>query len=833
MSLIATATAAGSAVSKIASVIRSLDWLRKVPGVRRWYGQRPLRYLASVQSEFESVAGAPMMRVRPVDEPHDPDAPVGAATRSLDTFAPSRGAIHLLGGAGSGKSWAVGRYVHGLAQAEWTRRAGLDSSDPTIPVYARAGHEHLLDGLGRFLLRHGFFREVQTRDHVRDLLVRGGLTLVLDDVHLHLDTDEHRDTWGLNEILEYHDRNRIVLVGRPHVARNPYGAQQLEMAPLDKEARAQVVRHHLGPDEPQADYLVGVLDRDTRAAALYDTPQAVALVVEAVREDGRIPDRLPELFEAVHRARVEAARERSSAGVASLELSEALLGDLAFDRLRAGAYQFAEADALRAVGGALRALGVDVAGTWTAGSAISALLSDGSLVRDGGGVRFEHDRWQEHFAATHVLSHQTDLEVLASATAFAGVARLVAGREPSSPTDTDRVFWGRFWDGLVERDLSLALELLGTPGRAVRASEPVLPTAVQSRYRAFVSSYERVLDRHTGALRVRLPPQTDGAVGIVVARDERRAGQLLFRGHWMGFRALGDGDAPVVIVPSVGEAEDPHHLRAAWGVQGVSSWTPEPGVESPPMRAALQVWAHLVTDALRAQRFVEPAALIQERVYYDLSAVSAAVGHRPPGVWMPFSLDEADALVRLRSVGGVLSDPQSMGRQWSRLVRPDELARDYAQVREAARGAGVILPPVWPPLPPSPTFGEIRASPPTPQLAAYVHAQYASAFELAALNLPTLAASLQEAMGFPTRIVLRRRTADSDRFDRTRFIGVEGQREAVIVELGDDADVSRLRAEARARGETESSVGWPGTVEPLRRGAYTLLTAAWKAIAST
>ncbi|MEL7362470.1 MAG: hypothetical protein AAFN13_10390, partial [Bacteroidota bacterium] len=397
----------GSVLSGVVGGLRLVEWLGKVPPVRRWLRRRPLRYLSSVQGEFEAVAEAPTLRVEPADASESDAQPEPGEPRGqpLRQFVPELGAVHLLGSAGAGKSWSVGRYVYDLARAEWTRRMGLDSAQPTLPVYARASHEHLLDALGRFLLRHGFYRDVPPQDCVRELLARGGWTIILDDVHLHLEDDERMDTLGLSEILDYRDRNRILLAGRPHVARNPRGVRQIAMAPLDDKTRSAVVRHHLA-EGARAEYVEGVIARANKATALYGTPQALRLVAEAVEQDSRLPDRLTELFGSVHRARIASAQDRSASAPFDLGLSRAVLGALAYDRLATGSYQFSMATARQALGAALDEVGAAVAGPLTASSAVDALLSDGYLIRDGEELRFEHDRWQEYFAATFIVERQ-------------------------------------------------------------------------------------------------------------------------------------------------------------------------------------------------------------------------------------------------------------------------------------------------------------------------------------------------------------------------------------------------------------------------------------------
>ena len=806
--------------------VRLVAWLSKATGLSKRMERRPLRYTRSVVASYETEASAPGLLVVPLESSRTDNS----RSRPLTHYVPATGAVHLLGSSGSGKSWCLGQYLSGLTDAESARQMGMGSSQQTIPIYAKSGHEHLLDALGRYLLRHGFYRDSPSRDKVRDLISKGGLTLVIDDVHIHLESDERLDKFGLAEIMAFRDRNRIILAGRPHVARNPYGVPQVKMASLDEEARAEIIDHHAGTNSKS--YVADSLKRTVLRTGLYNTPQELRLVSEVVSNDLRLPDRLPELFEAVHRARLSAASDRSAQGSIDPVLTRELLGELAYNFLRTGAYEFSIGEAQRYIGSSLIRVGPHIAGSNTAYGVISRFVSDGFLIKEGDTLRFEHDRWQEFFAADFLVTSQLDIGEIESTTALGGVARLAAGLQPEHVIHDAWEFWADFWDRLAESNPALAIELLTTPERTHRGEKSSTASAeeVLSSYGAFLDRYRLLLKRHSGELAKRLPPSGPrrgaDSIGLVVARDAASSKGPLFRGYWMGFRNMEEGEDPVKVVTSVGDAGDARMLRTEWGADRVTAWTPEPGVGSPPMRAALRAWSHFVNEAIQTHDLAEPAVLIQERVFYGLHAVAEITGQRASGDVRPFDLAEADALVQAPIRGALLTEQTPMRERWSRFVRTDQLRRDYASIRAQAREVGKIIPPIWPSLPSRAGAGPNEPS--IEHLSQLYRLTYASAHELISMNLPSLAASINERVGFPVQVViLNASDGDKKRRMRATLRGVSGQTENVAVKTDDINEWKERRKTLDVTGHTESFATWPGAIDPIRRGAYELLSEAW------
>ena len=795
----------------------------------------PSRYLRSVMASQERYAGAPALLVRHEDQerPEGSNSKEEGAGLPLLSFAPVVGTVHLIGASGSGKSWSVGRFIYKVAQAESARRMGFGEGAPSLPVYVRAGAEHVLDGLGQFLQRHGFYQSAPTRDRIRDLLAAGGLTVIVDDVHLLLESDDRRRARGLDELIGFADRNRVVLAGRPHVARDPYGVRQVVMAPLDMEKREAVVRYHLG-EQTDADYKVQVIESAAAERGLAATPQALQLMTVVVPDGGRFPDDHFALFREVFRRRFESARDHSAVAIDDVEIAEAIVGSLAMDRLRMGVYEFSLADARRATGEALRGLGPDVTAGASASDALDGFLLDGFLVQDSGLIRFEHDRWHEFFTASHVLATDADVGDLESDTAFEGVSRFLAWTQPPIPPATRRPFWTQFWDRLAERDLSFALRLseaVGVPGSVlVGASVATNDEGVREGYAEFLGRYRSLLGPPSGALRSRIPPAGDGAAGVVVARQDAASARGLFRGHWLGFREVG-ADEDDVVIDSSSDASAVKRLSEVWGAEGVSAWVPDPA-EAPPMRAALRVWSGAVDRAIRDRMVVEPPDLILERAYYGLIALAVAAGIEVSAEeGIPH--DVAQWLVGQNRLRGTLSEPIRMGRRWSRIVAVEDVRSDLAVIQEQAAKQGVVRPPIWPPLPPNAEFD--AASPTHPrndQILDYYRRVYAAVGMLADLNLPTLAGAIREAVGFPLRVVVLTPSGSTSGFNRSTFYQVVGQQTDVVVQEATSTELETLRNDLGAKNEVQSDAIWPGTVEPIRRRAYELFESGWNRVRS-
>lgn len=623
----------------------------------------------------------------------------------LDEAASGAIGLVVVAPAGAGKSEML-RAFAGRAAADALASAALSGGAERIPVpvYVEPRglppYELIAHALG--VCRPG---EPPIRpDDVRRLLGEGRLLLVLDDAH-RLGPD------AIRVLLDYQAcGTRVVIGSRPAAFLQSFGLPVWEVAPLTASQSEGLVRRWSGADDTSVTAAVLASEH-----ALASRPMGLRFLFEAYGGQpwsfGR--DRA-DLFGRVLAARLQKEADRLDSPAIAPEIVRRLLGRLAIERLESaddpyGASPAHVRQALHRAGGTLREEDDPVSSSVDAESFVRlGLLQADPDPRLGTRYAFAHDQWHEYFAACELVRTGAPIGTVQAADARREVVRFAASLFGLREEIRRPEVWDRFWGDLAAFDIALAFEAMtihrdrrGADGEHVTTARDHIEaldgvpayTAEQAlgQFRRYLVAYRDLIGRHVPLVKPSLDPKTEDVIGLWI--DGHDLSRLPHHSEVMiGFVPQREGEPDVAVKTPLEHVFDGGRVGRPLSIH--SSMIE--GVPRLPIWRALGTFREELRTACARGELWDPPALLQERAYYQATAlIEANTRGRVP---LSLTVDAealGDLLGRrdLRS-GMVRSHQVNVS---SRRVDASDLERTLRELDARGLASAFLAPPLPPP----------------------------------------------------------------------------------------------------------------------------------------
>jgi hypothetical protein len=635
-------------VTTLASLLVLLEWfLHPIRKFHKWWKHRNTisydRYynqLSKNFGEYENYPDLELERVSP--PPSNEDTTDKDRSLTLSEAAKLGDDLHILGRPGSGKTSMLKKHTLILCSKE----SGSWWSEPNkIPIYIEYRGKSLFEQIISRLNSYELSKDPSRIENnwLRNELREGKFIILIDDAHIFLSDEDKKRESDILDLLEY-DNNTFVIAGRDYYPHSPVSRmKRFEIQDLtDNDEKAQqILRIHT--DETKAEqawrHIRYGLDRNSRKRGdlreLYSTPQSLMLLGRSFNPDDPPQDNESFLFNRFFKYRHNEEKKRNPNSTQRQDLKKKILGYVAFRAFVEKAqipYSLPHDDFRGWLVDGVRKVRKELGYDASVDTIEEGLWREGYLVRYENTVKFEHDQWQEFFAALEIRSESLSIAKLFPGNPAREVARFVSGFYLPENRRCNRNFWKDFWREIIGVDFFLFEECLNSPGFVSRKDFleafdefKFTDEDLHSAYLELADCYARIIQHHFPNLANQFAPNsTDREVGVLV---EQKNDGIDF---WYGYRPVGPDEERVLFVDQ-SEMVDKNNVDRPLGnityykqEFDVSYWhalhsTP---VHDPPVVMAFRDVRKQISDFVRKGELQETSTMRQEAIYNVAVALS-------------------------------------------------------------------------------------------------------------------------------------------------------------------------------------------------------------------
>lgn len=635
-------------VTTLASLLGLLEWLlHPIRKLYRWWKHRNTisydRYCNQLSQNFREYENYPDLKLKRISSPPSNETLIDKnRTLTLSEAAESGGDLHILGRPGSGKSSMLKKHALTLC----SRESSSWWSEPNkIPIYAEYRGKSLFEQIISRLNSYELSKDPSQIENnwLRNELQEGKFIILIDDAHIILsDEDEKRES-DILDLLEY-DNNTFVVAGRdyyPHIPVSRMKRFEIKDLSDNEEKAQQILRIHT--DETKAEqawrHIRYGQDRNSRERRdlreLYSTPQYLMLLGKGFNPDDPPRANQSLLFSRFFKYRHNEEKKRNPNSTQRQELKKKILGCVAFRAFVEKAktpYSLPHDDFREWLVDGVRKVRKELGYDASVDAIEEGLRREGYLVRYENTVKFEHDQWQEFFAALEIRRESLSIAKLFPGNPAREVARFVSGFYLPEDQRRNRNFWKGFWRDIIGIDFFLFEECLNSRGFVSHgdfldafAEFEFTDEDLHSAYLELADCYARIIHYHFPNLTNQFAPNgTNREIGVLV---EKKDDEIDF---WYGYRPVGPDGEKVVIVDQ-GEMMDKNDSdRPLYNITyykqefDVSYWhalhsTP---VHDPPVVMAFRDVREQISDFVRKGELQETSTMRQEAMYNAAVALS-------------------------------------------------------------------------------------------------------------------------------------------------------------------------------------------------------------------
>ncbi len=668
-------------------------------------------YLRQIYTSHEDEASLPSLDIAYPSEKTSPrPGEVTDETRTerlplLDAVEDNQ-ALLLTGPPGAGKTVALRQVVRQAARQaadgplafsgaegvfqKFSRLVG--DADPTgnqppFPVYVSPGDRSVYYRIAIELHSKGVGDSSPSKEWVFEALKEGLLFVAVDDAH-RFDTDE------LKDLLRYSDRSPILLVGRDTKQLRSLSLQRVTMAPLTDDQQESILSEYLDDRVSVAHHAL----KNDELQALASRPQTLCLLAQTYAENEHFYSDKRTLFDEALKQRYKELGGESE--IDELWCVRRFLNSLAF-RMASGTtpYFMSIPKARGNIADTLSVLKKDfgVSGL-TVNSVIDTLDERGHLRVGTSNIRFEHDQWEEFFAAEELVDQGARLDDLGTEEMMREVSLFAASKQTLEDRIwKNRAFWKGFWSMVSHLDPFWALKCerqidfrerrendISTVVDVEKIVEDIDEPSdedIRSSFREYLDEYKSICNKHFPRLQEIFPPHGEEQISIAVERRSEHYGRMKCFTKKEGL------DQDVCVIDDVTD-------ETRW--DEIVEWrSSHAALRSIPILEVMSDIKRNLKRGLKDEKLWESDALLRERAYYEgVSLFQVVSGEEIPSQFHaePLFIQLQKALSS-RSKGTLLKHTTAYREREVKL-------EDWRTTLEMAKSRGISLKPLSPPIPP-------------------------------------------------------------------------------------------------------------------------------------
>ena len=529
--------------------------------------------------------------------------------------------IQIFGKPGSGKTFLLKKLLYDLAVEL------IKSKDKIIPIYLEFGKRDLYEQIIHELHSKGFVNDVALIDKnwVRNQLAKGNFIILIDDLHKLSYYITKEDT-KIEELLSY-SKNLFVLTSRDYFKKNEFGFVLFNMAKLSHGEVDKIFELYL--DRSKVDGIHRGILIHQGLSDLYNTPQMLTLLAKVVEIFGSVPSNKAELFRRflLMRNKIELGKD-ISLHETRMNLKTYVLSELAFHM-----FQKIKSKYIIEIELCLEVLQNILKVTYEKGfeqtyayKFIDYLFKEGYLTNYDGEVKFEHDQWQEYFAALYIHKNNIALKEFNEDYSIKEISYFVCGMYSIDKED-EKERLNKYLCELLDFDFYLVgnslknFENRDTLDLVEKkyADFVVTDELLMSSYKSYLDFYENILRFHFPLLKNKFYPKTNGEIGIAIQRSKDKLG------FWHGFFPISkEHKERVVLFPGIfdeGGKRDPIEFRN-FGIElGLHAQHPDPTIYKLPIIGAFQEATNQLEQIIKSKELIETEDLERESLFHELNAL--------------------------------------------------------------------------------------------------------------------------------------------------------------------------------------------------------------------
>lgn len=602
--------------------------------VLRLWRIRYKRYVSNLMEDSKGTDNYSAVVIRQLkgeDGGNEKQKPTGEA--SFFEILSKMQSIHVIGKPGSGKTCALQMALQRVS------RQYVNNTFSKVPIYLKYDstisiHERIID----LLLKNDLVKKSEHIDKtwLEDELKNGKFIFFIDDVHKSFFRETNRTE--LQRLFEYKD-NIFVIAGRDYVRRSEFGFDIFEISPLDEKRFREVISLYLASTE-EIDHLSRSIYFYRNLRTLYDTPQLATFLAKVYKKHSKIPLNKSKMFQEFWKLRNDADSTTINVGT-RLEI----LSHLAFCMVgnTEPKYIISENECLEILSskiGALKLLGKKVA---DAEEELEKLLIAGFLIRTDKGIVFQHDQWQEYFAAIELCSRSSPIREFPEADSVKEVLYFAMGILGLPSSEEEKNNYEHFQDQLADYNIVIfnwCMKNFDSEDRQtlkdwveLHKDDKFSIAEMKQAYSRYIKSYQSLSVRHFPTISKQFYPDPHLNVGAIVAILEHDVV------HQYGLRQIGKDSEEVVILTK----EDVENIRKTIphfhgydyffdnGVRSYSSGSAPILYNSSLLEASKTIFGN-IKDLIQGGRLIETFEMQQERIYFESRALDVKMGFSENGL---------------------------------------------------------------------------------------------------------------------------------------------------------------------------------------------------------
>ena len=539
--------------------------------------------------------------------------------------------IHVVSKPGSGKTSLLKNLVWIYSGAYLARASKF------VPVYLEFKQGDLFDRIINTLRTKIPARHLKliNRDWLDAELQKGRFLILIDDVHKGISNHAEKESSGIDELLEF-KQNTFVLVGRDYVTRAEYGLPVYRLAELSREEVKEILKSECS--EAEADQILGQMWWHSRTMDLYDTPQMMIFSARVFKKLGRLPINKTIAFREYMKMKFE--EERKKVPRFNENLVQRILGGLALEMMRSQAnpYVFDELNALATLQKVYQSLRNQYGfQDNSADLLLEQMLWSGFIIRVEDGYKFEHDQWQEFFAALQIFENNPPLKGIPSPYPLKEVAIFLLGFFSPDSNEEEKKRYRKLLEELVEVDFFLLSQCIKDSRREFeekllsqreeQTKSDMDAEQIRQAYGRFLEIYCTLIEREFSTLRNKFPPETNGPIGILVTARGSEPG------YSYGFRKLSsEAEDKILFMGGTQGVARPGSFWEFFEQYGIDSlrWKGyDPALYDIPLLGAHQDITDALEHIIREKRLCESGEIQRERVFFETTAMKRHFGISP------------------------------------------------------------------------------------------------------------------------------------------------------------------------------------------------------------
>lgn len=567
-------------------------------------------------------------------------------TETLSDLIKTESAIHIQGKPGSGKTSLLKKYlIDQCKNRSFFKRQ-------YIPIYIKYSSEDLFSGIFNSLIVNDFIKNPSHFDinWLKNLLKRKRFLLIIDDVH-NLFLDEQKRSKSKIDRLKDYSNNQFILISRDYYSACPFQFKLYEIEDLsnNRDKAELILKIHSDEGKFQRVWMHLSYGYKKELLQLYNTPQLIKLLAKVFDQKEHFDDNKSFLFKRFLKSRHEEEARKLNKPLPFV-LKEKVLGSVAYELFienRESAYSISNNNFRVLLNKNIQKIQSKYGfHDYSIDLIIEGLKQEGYLIQIDGNIQFEHDQWQEFFAALDIYQEEKSIKPFLSFNYGKEIALFVSGLYLLEDQISKKYFWQKFWEDLVINDFFLTNWCLDN-----RASYTVAEfnkvhenfsfdkEEFFNAYSSLLNWYEKIIHLHFPNLSLKFSPTGTDKIGILVEQNEKKVGQSY------SYRPVTKKNNKRVIVTNqkiimdLNNSNDPdgniNYYHKHYGIDHLQSYIGTSAIHSYPVELAFRDVLKQLSNFIREGNLVETEMMQEEALYIEAVSLSKMLKGRRSEITNP------------------------------------------------------------------------------------------------------------------------------------------------------------------------------------------------------